>query len=65
MIEDPVSLNAPSQSEDYVFDGTSPPYLPSSETNPVNLYGKTKRAGEIAALAVQGANSVVLRVPIL
>jgi len=52
-------------STDYVFDGTSPPYVPSSETNPVNFYGKTKRDGEIAVLGIQGANSVVLRVPVL
>ncbi|KAF9652640.1 NAD-P-binding protein [Thelephora ganbajun] len=52
-------------STDYVFDGTSPPYLPSSVTNPVNFYGKTKRDGELAVLGVQGADSVVLRVPVL
>ncbi|EPQ52149.1 NAD P-binding protein [Gloeophyllum trabeum ATCC 11539] len=52
-------------STDYVFDGTSPPYTPSSETNPVNLYGRTKRDGEIAVLGVQGAKAVVFRVPVL
>jgi len=52
-------------STDYVFDGTSPPYLPSSATNPVNLYGTTKRDGEMAVLGVQGAKSVALRVPVL
>ncbi|KZT23720.1 NAD(P)-binding protein [Neolentinus lepideus HHB14362 ss-1] len=52
-------------STDYVFDGTSPPYTPSSQTNPVNLYGRTKRDGEIAVLGVQGAKSIVLRVPVL
>jgi len=52
-------------STDYVFDGTSPPYLPSSKTNPANFYGKTKCDGEIAVLGVQGAKSVVLRVPVL
>lgn len=50
---------------DYVFDGTSPPYFPSSPTNPLQLYGQTKRDGEIAVLEVQGARSVVLRVPVL
>lgn len=65
MIENLVSLNVPPEYEDYVFDGTSPPYLPSSEPNPVNFYGKTKRDGEIAVLGVQGAKSVVLRVPVL
>ncbi|KLO19305.1 NAD(P)-binding protein [Schizopora paradoxa] len=52
-------------STDYVFDGTSPPYSPSSQTNPVNLYGRTKLAGETAALAVDGADVLVLRVPVL
>ena len=31
---------------DYVFDGTSPPYTPASKTNPLQLYGQTKRDGE-------------------
>ncbi|TDL22786.1 NAD(P)-binding protein [Rickenella mellea] len=52
-------------STDYVFDGTSPPYTTSSQTNPVNLYGKTKRDGELAVLGVNGADTVVLRVPVL
>lgn len=50
---------------DYVFDGTSPPYLPSSITHPVNLYGTTKRDGELAVLGVEGSKSTVLRVPVL
>lgn len=50
---------------DYVFDGTSPPYTPSARTNPVQLYGQTKRDGEVAVLGVDGANAVVLRVPVL
>ena len=52
-------------STDYVFDGNSPPYTPSSQTNPVNLYGRTKRDGELAVLGVEGANVVVIRVPVL
>ncbi|KAI0093052.1 hypothetical protein BDY19DRAFT_882653, partial [Irpex rosettiformis] len=52
-------------STDYVFDGTSPPYTPSSPTNPLNLYGRTKRDGEEAVLSVAGAKTVVLRVPVL
>ena len=50
---------------DYVFDGTSPPYTPSARTNPLNLYGRTKRDGELAVLGVPGAKAVVLRVPVL
>ncbi|KAH9061084.1 NAD-P-binding protein [Lactarius vividus] len=52
-------------STDYVFDGTSPPYTPSAPTNPVNLYGITKRDSELAVLGVQDARIAVLRVPIL
>ncbi|PCH35376.1 NAD(P)-binding protein [Wolfiporia cocos MD-104 SS10] len=52
-------------STDYVFDGTSPPYTPSAITNPVNLYGRTKRDGELAVLGVVGSKSIVLRVPVL
>ena len=50
---------------DYVFDGTSPPYTPSSHTNPLQLYGRTKRDGEVAVLAVDSAKVIVLRVPVL
>jgi len=39
-------------STDYVFDGTAQsPYVESSPPNPVNAYGRSKRAGEIAALS--------------
>jgi dTDP-4-dehydrorhamnose reductase len=50
---------------DYVFDGTSPPYTPSAATNPLNLYGQTKRDGEEAVLSIDGVDVVVLRVPVL
>lgn len=36
-------------STDYVFDGSaSEPYLPADQTNPINAYGRSKLAGEIA-----------------
>ncbi|MBR2511334.1 MAG: dTDP-4-dehydrorhamnose reductase, partial [Alphaproteobacteria bacterium] len=36
---------------DYVFDGTNhKPYQPDEKTNPVSVYGKTKRNGELAVL---------------
>ncbi|KAI6106920.1 hypothetical protein EDD16DRAFT_1695153 [Pisolithus croceorrhizus] len=50
-------------STDYVFDGSSPPYHPWSEPNPLQLYGKSKRDGEIAVLSVDSATVIVLRVP--
>ena len=48
-------------STDYVFDGmVYRPYTTDDETNPVSVYGKTKRAGELAVL--QNADiAVVIR----
>lgn len=47
-------------STDYVFDGRSgSPYLPGDETNPLSVYGHTKRDGEVAALRSPG--SLVIR----
>ena len=49
-------------STDFVFDGASSiPYPPEAATNPLNVYGVTKRAGEQAVLEVLPERSVVLR----
>lgn len=48
-------------STDYVFDGSKPsPYSESDQTNPINVYGDTKRSGEEALLA-SGVDSLIFR----
>jgi hypothetical protein len=49
---------------DYVFDGSKPPYATTDAPNPLNLYGKTKLAGEVATLTAL-PSAGVLRVPVL
>ncbi|MDR7372339.1 dTDP-4-dehydrorhamnose reductase [Flavobacterium aquidurense] len=48
-------------STDYVFDGTSSVALTEdAETTPINIYGESKRAGEIACLK-ENPNSIIIR----
>lgn len=48
-------------STDYVFDGTkASPYVEDDETNPQNIYGKSKLAGE-QAIAAAGCAHLILR----
>ncbi|MCD0471072.1 dTDP-4-dehydrorhamnose reductase [Flavobacterium sp. JAS] len=48
-------------STDYVFDGSSSIALDEeAETNPINEYGASKRAGEIACLK-ENPNSIIIR----
>ena len=48
-------------STDYVFDGTSAIALTEeAETHPVNVYGASKRSGELACLAVN-PDSIIIR----
>jgi len=51
-------------STDYIFDGTSAPYFPDSDPNPLNGYGVSKYESELAVQEVTG-DYCILRVPIL
>lgn len=49
-------------STDYVYDGNHyKPYVESDLTNPVNIYGKTKLAGEVAINKISPSNTLIIR----
>ena len=51
-------------STDFVFDGKNKrPYLPNEKTNPINIYGKSKEAGEKIICEIIGnrKKSVIIR----
>ena len=49
-------------STDYVFNGESDiPYIESDVVNPINIYGKTKLAGEQAVLETMLADATIIR----
>ena len=49
-------------STDYVFNGESDkPYMEADATNPINVYGKTKLAGEKALQEFMPINAIIIR----
>ena len=49
-------------STDYVFNGESDKlYIETSETNPINVYGKTKLAGERTLQEIMPTNAIIIR----
>jgi dTDP-4-dehydrorhamnose reductase len=49
-------------STDFVFDGkNSTPYKADAQTNPLSVYGRTKRDGELAVLEATSGSAIIIR----
>lgn len=49
-------------STDYVFDGKKhKPYIETDKTNPINMYGKSKLAGEKAIKNINQTHAIIIR----
>ena len=49
-------------STDYVFNGhKKEPYTEDDKTSPINIYGETKLAGELAIISTMPFNSIIIR----
>ena len=49
-------------STDFIFDGVSEKaYLESDDPSPLNIYGKSKLAGEVAGCAAMQKNAIIIR----
>ena len=49
-------------STDYVFNGhKKEPYTEDDKTSPINIYGETKLAGELAIISAMPFNSIIIR----
>ena len=49
-------------STDYIFDGISEKaYLESDDPSPLNIYGKSKLAGEVSVCAAMQKNAIIIR----
>ena len=49
-------------STDFVFNGhKKEPYTEDDKTSPINIYGKTKLAGELAIISTMPFNSIIIR----